>query len=136
MRYVIPLAIALSLGACSGAAPAPSFDTEPLPATVVLRVGESHTFGPSVVQFSEVKGDSRCPVDVVCVWAGNAEVALVVGPAVGEGPSQLIAINTLLEPLVGSARGLRFRLIALAPEPRTTDTQRAYVATIRVERAE
>ncbi len=126
----------MALGACSQAAPGPVFDTEPLPATIVVRVGESRTFGPSVVQFGDVKGDSRCPVDVVCVWAGNAEIGLVVGPRVGKGPAQLVSLNTLLEPQVASARGLRFRLISLAPEPRTTDKQRVYVATIKVERAE
>ncbi len=136
MRSIFALTIAVSAGACSGAAPGPVFDTESLPATIVVKVGESRTFGSSVVRFGEVKGDSRCPVDVVCVWAGNAEVALVVEPTVGEGPAQLLTLNTLLEPRVGNARGLRLTLVGLAPVPRSTDKQRVYVATIKVERAE
>lgn len=136
MRYLVPVVIAASFGACSGAAPAPSFDTETLPTTIVVKVGESRTFGSSRVRFSEVKGDSRCPVDVVCVWAGNAEIALVVEPTVGEGPAQLLTLNTFLEPHAGNARGLRFTLVGLTPEPRSTDKQRADVATIKVERAE
>ncbi|MFH1764671.1 MAG: hypothetical protein ABIF09_10810 [Gemmatimonadota bacterium] len=43
----------------------------------------------SVLRFSfgEVLEDSRCPVDVTCVWAGNAKV--VIGIAAGMGPSFL-----------------------------------------------
>jgi hypothetical protein len=30
------------------------------------------------VEFRAVKSDSRCPKDVVCVWAGQAEVVLAI----------------------------------------------------------
>ncbi|MBK8943960.1 MAG: hypothetical protein IPM32_01695 [Ignavibacteriae bacterium] len=29
------------------------------------------------IQFAELVGDSRCPLDVMCVWEGDAEVKLV-----------------------------------------------------------
>lgn len=32
--------------------------------------------GDFTVQFTEVSGDSRCPVGVQCIWAGRADVVL------------------------------------------------------------
>src|SRR5205085_7430920 len=31
------------------------------------------------IRFARVESDSRCPVDVECVWAGNAELLFEVG---------------------------------------------------------
>jgi len=46
----------------------------------VLKVGEAIELqidgGTAVLQFAEVKGDSRCPKDVVCVRAGDAMAVL------------------------------------------------------------
>jgi hypothetical protein len=41
----------------------------------VARIGRD---GP-YLGFRRVTGDSRCPMDVVCVWAGDAVVAVEVG---------------------------------------------------------
>lgn len=34
---------------------------------------------PLHIRFNRVVGDSRCPSDVVCVWAGEVEIELLVG---------------------------------------------------------
>lgn len=132
MRLEAIVITSLSLTACGGpAAPAPSLDLEDLPATVTLAVGESQIVGRATATFTAVENDSRCPVDVVCVWAGNAEALLAV---TADGTSQTIELNSSLDPRTAVAAGIRFTLVALAPEPRSSDTQRAYRATLRIER--
>ncbi|NCQ18372.1 MAG: hypothetical protein COW85_07100 [Ignavibacteria bacterium CG22_combo_CG10-13_8_21_14_all_37_15] len=42
------------------------------------------------IKFSAIPEDSRCPVDVVCVWAGNAHIVLLLNG------SDNIDLNTTL----------------------------------------
>lgn len=43
-------------------------------AAVNLKIEESITIDQKfTIKFQNVTGDSRCPVDVTCVWAGNGE---------------------------------------------------------------
>lgn len=85
-----------------------------LPTTVTLAVGESVLVDSVDVEvtFSSVTEDSRCPVDVTCVWAGRAVVALAI--RAGSGASTI-------ELEVGQSReveGLRLAATALDPQPR------------------
>ncbi len=43
-----------------------------------LQFDQSRSFGRLQIQFQEVVEDSRCPVDVDCVWAGRVTVAIGV----------------------------------------------------------
>jgi len=43
-----------------------------------LKVGDSYTSQNRAIKFIEVLNDSRCPVDVSCVWAGQAKVRIGV----------------------------------------------------------
>lgn len=103
-------------GSCDSDSPtAPGAGTSvALPATVTLAIGES-VFVDAVdveVTFSSVTEDSRCPVDVTCVWAGRAVVALAI--SAGSGASTI-------ELEVGQWReveGLRLAATALDPQPR------------------
>src|SRR5215212_1805399 len=63
-----------------------------------LAVGqEAQIQGSAItVRFLKVSEDSRCPIDVNCVWAGNAAVRLLVGS--GEGTNSVRALNSTLEP--------------------------------------
>jgi len=67
------------LAGCSSSPSAPG--DVPLGREFVLEPGESATVeGTDVrITFQRVVEDSRCPVDVVCVRAGDAVVALTVG---------------------------------------------------------
>ncbi|UJH90323.1 hypothetical protein LZ575_15905 [Antarcticibacterium sp. 1MA-6-2] len=40
----------------------------------VLKLGEMLNFGDSSIKFKEVISDSRCPIGVTCIWAGEAVV--------------------------------------------------------------
>jgi hypothetical protein len=80
--FIVLGAIGCILGAigCSGSPAAPSGEV-PLDREFSLRPGESATVESTGlrVTFLSVLSDSRCPADAVCVWAGDAVVALSVG---------------------------------------------------------
>ena len=84
-----------------------------------LAAGESARIGSTnlTVVFDAVSGDSRCPVDVVCVWEGDATVAVTVRQSSGD--KAVLELHTS----AGSARekpygGYVVRLVGLKPQPR------------------
>ncbi len=58
----------------------PPVEVQQLPGDAQLRVGETATFEGGALQVSmvQVSEDSRCPMDVMCVWMGRAVVGLHV----------------------------------------------------------
>ena len=133
MRVTAATILVATLAGCGGSvSPGPDADVQKLPATIQLQPGEERVVTGNIVRFIEVKEDSRCPVDVVCAWAGNAALLLSVGPTVGEEPIQLITLNTISnEPVL--ARGLTFRLVKLDPAPVSTVPTKNYRVEIRIE---
>lgn len=130
------LILLTALSACGGSTPpGPNLEIENLPATVILKLGEERTVHGAIVQFAEVRNDSRCPQDVQCVSSGNAEVGFTVGPSVGDGPSYSVVLNTSIEPRAGSALGLTLTLLKLIPEPVSSTPTRDYRAEIRITAA-
>lgn len=89
--------------------------------TIQLRIGESAvigTDGPRIT-FTAVEADSRCPINVTCVWAGDAQVRLhATGPTTRALPLEL---HTGVEPMAVDFAGFNIRLIGLAPERRDPD---------------
>jgi hypothetical protein len=81
-----------------------------------------------------VRDDSRCPVDVTCVWAGDAKIEIVVSR---KGAADETAILSVA-PSGNEARvgDLRIRFISLAPAPRQAEapSARKYRAELVVER--
>jgi hypothetical protein len=76
--------------------------------------------GRLLLRFARVASDSRCPVDVNCVWAGNAEVSVEVGGRLWRG-KQTLTLNTNAGGQVPSeAKYGRYtvRLVGLSPQPR------------------
>lgn len=68
------------------------------------------------IAFSAVPQDSRCPVNVVCFWAGNAEVQLTLYGGLPV-PEQIAVLNTGLEPRSYDFARLELRLLDLTPQP-------------------
>lgn len=68
------------------------------------------------ITLKSVQSDSRCPTDVICVWAGNAEVVFRVE---APGIDTTVMLNTGIEPRAARVLDLRIELIALAPAPRS-----------------
>jgi hypothetical protein len=86
------------------------------------------------VGFEDVTEDSRCPVDVVCVWQGNA--AVVLGLTLGSGPTVPFTVNTGVAPQSAVHGSYRVTLVGLVPAPVSTSPidRDDYEATLRIER--
>ena len=69
------------------------------------------------IQFEAVLEDSRCPVDVQCVWAGNAKVSIQIQQT-GQ-TSQTLILNSNLEPREVAYEAFLIRYEDLAPQPRS-----------------
>lgn len=94
---------------------------------------EAHIQGtPLSVRFLSVGEDSRCPSDVVCVWAGNAVVRLAITST--QASSIDAALNTTLDPKNVTYGAYTIRLVDLKPTPKsgTKIVDADYVATLEV----
>lgn len=127
MKRWLLVATCAALGACGGERVAEPGGESPQSATAASEVVLNQEFelrpgqtvrlrgGGLSVTFPGVAEDSRCPVDVQCVWAGNARVAL---RAARPGGSMVaLDLNTTLEPRAAEAFGHTLRLVGLAPAP-------------------
>jgi hypothetical protein len=84
------------------------------------------------ITFSRVTEDSRCPVDVTCVWAGNARIELRISR---NGAPDIIGIVSLTPPDTEVVvDDLKIRFVSLAPAARQSEppASRAYVARLVV----
>lgn len=142
MRRNIGMILALAaVAACGpGRLEGPSADlTPPLNEAFSLRVGQSATFlEPAlVIRFAGVPVDSRCPIDVQCIWAGDAVARLEfhVGPPDGKGPDFRVDLHTTLEPRTAPwGPYYEIRLLSLAPQPTSGQPRPdGYRATLVVE---
>jgi hypothetical protein len=91
------------------------------------------------ITFEAVPEDSRCPKDVDCVWAGQAQVTLQV-----QAPGQSLATLTLITmpdqttPTPANYAGYNIELLDLAPYPQQLAEQpplEQYLATLQVSAA-
>lgn len=103
-----------------------------------LKVGQTVTLerGSLRLRFASLASDSRCPVDVTCVWAGNAEVLVEVAAKGGRGKKSL-RLNTNASPeRAGEGEYQRYtvKLLELSPRPRSGRkiAAGAYTATLLV----
>ena len=69
------------------------------------------------VTFESVSADSRCPVDVTCVWEGDA-VVIVSVQATGSARVQRELHTSGRYPTEAEAGDYRVRLVEVAPVPR------------------
>ncbi len=103
--------------------------------TLALRIGQEVAARGSVMRiaFPGVRNDSRCPVDVVCVWQGDAEVE--IGVRFGMGPTVPYVLHTGVAPRSVDLGLYRITLVGLRPAPVSTTAipQESYVAELRLE---
>lgn len=99
-----------------------------------LPVGKTATVnGTSVrITFNRVTDDSRCPVDVQCVWAGDAKIELTIIGQGGPADAKVISITPPNNEVTSG--NLRIRLVGLEPAPKQSEpsASRAYVAQLIV----
>ena len=135
IRFTAPPILFLALiGACSASSVVEVTPLE-VPVELELRVGEERRVGASAVrvEFRTVLEDSRCPQDVVCVWAGNA--AIEIGLIDGAEATHTVVLNTGIEPRATERNELRIMLLSLTPVPREGQAipARQYVVRLRFE---
>lgn len=87
-----------------------------------LKAGRSVTFEKEGLRlrFASVASDSRCPVNVNCVWAGNAEVLVEASTKSGKG-KRTLRLNTNAgpeRPGEGKYGHYTVKLLGLSPQPR------------------
>lgn len=88
-------------------------------------VGEDFTLAPggvtavteagAAVRFDSVAADSRCPSNVVCVWAGNAAIAITIIRSTTSADH--VAINTGIAPRSVPLGGYVLEVVRLEPVP-------------------
>ena len=115
----------------------------PLQTAVIVEPGVSFTLAPGQsaevkraetrITFREVREDSRCPVDVTCVWAGDAKVEIIISRTGVPDDTRTLSITPPAnEALAGN---LRLRFVGLTPIPRQADgnVPRNYLAEFVAE---
>lgn len=87
------------------------------PEELVVQAGQQKmtTRGKITVSFVEVVNDSRCPPDVNCVWAGNAQIKITL--AKGRKAAKSFELNSALQPDCLLFEGYEIRLADLTPRP-------------------
>ena len=124
MRYLTAGLLFAGLAACSSNKPADitaasrnnqTVSQQQLGRSFSMKIGESITVGELRLTFRSVEGDSRCPTDAVCVWAGDGEIALRIEQG---NKAAVAALHTTLEPKKTEWEGCTIALVSLTPERR------------------
>jgi hypothetical protein len=135
------IAASLSLAACSSSVTPPDALTGEV---VQAQLSQTFTLAPGQVAriggggpylaFRRVSADSRCPMDVVCVWAGDGVVQIEVGLNQNSLTPGELHTDPQRPPVEVS--DYRVRLTDLQPYPRSTEQIEAgrYRATFEVTR--
>ena len=115
-----------------------SCDEEPVPDSFSFGVendfkikGDYHSTDNSLKFSITEVNDSRCPSDVVCIWAGKADVKIKVeSPVTGT-----ITLSTYNNP-VDTVGNYSFKIIDVLPYPISTKTIKLedYVVMLKIEK--
>lgn len=115
------MAVGLVLAACGNKVSTPAGDKIPLGREFTLAPGQSAVVDDDLrLTLKSVTDDSRCPVDVTCVWEGDAKVSVeVITPA----PRAEHDLHTSARDGREAKHGAyRITLVKLEPAPRSTAT--------------
>ncbi len=131
-RHFAVACLLLVAAACSSS---PITEVNP-PATVKLGVGDGAfiTGTPWTVIFDSVVSDSRCPVGVFCIQAGEARLALeLASPRADPRPHDNPHFTLGVAPV--TVEGLRLTQVEVLPLRRQGESidPKSYRATLRIE---
>lgn len=115
--------VSMALAGCGAGDPGPA-SPDGVPEVLDIRGPDAFRLAPgqsargpggSEVIFVGVGADSRCPIDVVCVWQGNAEVVVRIRD--GAEPGRSVRMGTALDPRFVDVGRVRLHLDLLEPSP-------------------
>jgi hypothetical protein len=89
--------------------------------TVRVAFGRSVDARGVKVTLAAVPNDSRCPINAVCIWAGDAAVALRFEKS-GQATDVTLHTNPQAGVVSTAVGGAEFRLVGLTPAPVTPST--------------
>jgi hypothetical protein len=129
-RVIIGFVAAMTAGGC--------FNSPTGPDAVAgrpfeLKAGAASTLPDgSRLTFERVHSDSRCPMDALCVWAGDAIVAVSLNPKRGATESRELHVQPTGSQI--SYGNYTIALTALSPYPRSSEkiSPADYIATLVV----
>lgn len=128
--------MAACLAACGGGPSSPSTVTVPLGREFTLRVGQTAVVDDTGLRLAlaRVAADSRCPVDVQCVWEGDAAVSVEIDDR--SAPRSYELHTSGRYPREVTHGGYRVTLVRLDPAPHSSGplSPSDYRATLRVAR--
>jgi hypothetical protein len=131
------VAAAMLAAACSGRLSPPSATRVPLDREFTLGIGQSVIVDDTGLRLSlrGVQNDSRCPVDVQCIWEGDAAVSVDVASSSAPGSTYDLHTSGRFQREVAHG-GYRIALVRLDPVPRSGSTPAPadYRATFQVVR--
>jgi hypothetical protein len=136
IRHSLVPTVLLTLTACGDLPPGaqPRIEQTDGP-EIVLKAGQEIQLRgtPLRIAFLRVIGDSRCPRDVVCVWAGNGAVELEL--SLGRDPERRVTLNSTVGPRETVLGDYRVSLVELTPDPLSTRPipPEDYAVRLRVE---
>lgn len=129
MRQLSAALLVLAVAACAGGAStspdvvAQTNQSESVRETgraFDMKIGETVLVGGTTglrLTFQRVANDSRCPIDAVCVWQGDAEIALRIQQG---SEAAVAALHTDIEPRKVEWNGFTISLLSLAPATRAS----------------
>ena len=131
MRACCLLLVLLApLSGCSRATSAP-LDVVPGQSTQLAERQFARVSNSTVLVQFVGANDSRCPSDVVCVWAGEAAIALAFS---GTGSERADTLHLGMKPTAVTYGGYLFEATALQPYPRSQGPNTPKQLTLRVSR--
>ena len=145
IAFLLAVAGTIGLGACTGTGTTTGTSGPPTSSVVTtdsdfdLAVGHSaHLDGTALtIRFDGVTADSRCPLGVMCIQAGNATVSLTVTDGAGPKTTVLLYANpTPQTPTSAKVGGYEISLVAVQPIRRrdVTIPPASYIATLHVSK--
>ncbi len=135
MRSLPPVVLVAAMACASGTTASDIAEITP-GEPFRLMVGEALDL-PSedlTVRFVGVTGDSRCPSDAHCIWAGDAEVEVRLTRGEEETPVSLHTHGGDRFPREARAFGCTLRLEDVEPYPKSTEkiAPEDYVVTVKL----
>ena len=104
--------------------------------TFTLRAGHQKRVarGELTIKFVNVIEDSRCPVGVNCIQAGNAKIQIKISDRRGQTKTMELSTNT--DPKADRLGPYAITLVSLAPQPTKDDkpAQSRYTARFSIQR--